>query len=1077
MPNITDFAVRRPQFTLIAFLMMIAFGVISMMGIPKAEDPTMPGSNFSIVAVYPGAAPDDIERLVVDPIEERVKRMDGIKKVQAMIDGDVAIVIAEFKVEVDADKKRDELERELGTLRPTLPKELYKLESLQLDPSQVSVMQLALLSETATYRDIESEVRQIEKRLENVAGVGDVKVRGLPPQEVHVALDVDRLVALRVSATDVLRSLTEEGALVPGGVVQAGAKEFSVKTSGDFKSTEDVRNTMVRVGQGQVVKLSDIAKVVWRDGETASYARMDGKRAVFVSVPFKKNQNVFEVRAAVETALTELRSGLPAAMTLDVGFDQTENVEHRLSGFGRDFVLAILLVLITLLPLGLRAGGIVMVSIPLSLAMGVTLLKLLGFSINQLSVVGFVIALGLLVDDSIVVIENIARVMREGKAPKVAAVFATNQILASVLGCTATLIFAFLPLLFLPEGAGQFIRSLPVAVVVTVFASLLVSITIVPFLASRFLKAESHEGNRIFQIMTKVIEASYRPILEAALKRPKSALVIAFVICGACFALVPKIGFSLFPKANARQFLITVEAPKGASLQETEAAVAYVERTLKSTVAERKTKATPTWLHVMTSVGRGNPQIYYNLAAKEEISAYGEVFVNGSHYDPTESPRVYEALRAAFQAYPGARIELKEFENGPPLDAPIAMRVLGTDPVRLGQAAALVEATLAKTPGTTLVQNPDKDRKTDLRVRIDREKAGQFGVDPIDIDRSVRLALAGVEVSRMRPQERDDSVPVRVVLGRPGDNLAGSTPRATPELLRAVMVPTKSGQPVRIGQVADIELEPSKASMRHFNRERAVLITSQVLPGMNTDKVTQAALKELTQLKLPEGTRLVPAGEIESRKESLGGLGAAIAIALFGILAVLVLEFRNFRGTLIVASVIPLGIAGGMVALLLTGNTLSFTANIGFVALMGIEVKNSILLVDFTNQLRREGLSIEEAVRRAGEIRFVPILLTTLTAIGGLIPLALEKAPLYSPLAWVLIGGLVSSTLLARIVTPILYVLLAPPVGDEGEQDVLDPQLEHGGAACQRGSHSLICAYCMSKKGGGWEETSQLHSP
>jgi multidrug efflux pump subunit AcrB len=279
---------------------------------------------------------------------------------------------------------------------------------------------------------------------------------------------------------------------------------------------------------------------------------------------------------------------------------------------------------------------------------------------------------------------------------------------------------------------------------------------------------------------------------------------------------------------------------------------------------------------------------------------------------------------------------------------------------------------------------------------------------------------------------RDESLDIRLVVSRadaPGPRVPGGA-RPTLELLDRVYVPAPGGA-VPLAQVATVALEPSPTSVRHYDRERTAVVTAQIEGGANTDRLTKQILAEVATLKLPDGVRVVPSGEIESRQESFGGIGAASLLALFGVLAVLVLEFRTFKSTLIVASVVPLGVLGGLVALYVTGNSLSFTATIGFVALMGIEVKNSILLVDFTNQLRAEGMGLDDAIQKAGEVRFVPILLTTLTALGGLVPLAVEASPLYSPLAIVLMGGLISSTILARVVTPVLYKLLAPEVEPE----------------------------------------------
>jgi multidrug efflux pump subunit AcrB len=315
------------------------------------------------------------------------------------------------------------------------------------------------------------------------------------------------------------------------------------------------------------------------------------------------------------------------------------------------------------------------------------------------------------------------------------------------------------------------------------------------------------------------------------------------------------------------------------------------------------------------------------------------------------------------------------------------------------------------------VDNPVRLRRTDLRVIIDREKAGLLGVSTLEIDRTLRLGIAGLEAGVLRETDGE----ARDVVVR----LAGG-PRPDPTTFDRLYVTSTAGRPTPLRQVADVRFETDVPEIRRVDRERAATVTSFVGTGYNTDRVTRQALTSIDALELPPGYRIVPAGEIESRQESFGGIGSAVIVATFLILAVLVLEFRTFRGTLIVASVIPLGVAGGLLALFATGHTLSFTALIGFVALVGIEIKTSILLVDFTNQLRAGGMGLEEAIRRAGEVRFLPIVLTSMTAIGGLLPLALQGQALYAPLAWVIIGGLVSSTLLARIVTPVLYKLLPP---------------------------------------------------
>lgn len=1018
------FSVRRWQFTLVVFLALVALGIQSLVAIPKSEDPTFPFANFAVVAVLPGSSPADLERLVVDPLETKLKTLDDVKSIKTEIEDSVAVVQVEFRAGSDAEKKRDAVLRETTALRPTLPAELARLEVKQFNAAKVNVIEVALVSDAASYHELDVLARGLRRRLEGTRGVGDVTLAGLPSQEVAVVLDLDRMVALGISPAEVLSAIGGESTNVPAGSIETGGRRFNVKTSGDYASVDEVRTTIVRSVNGASIRVEDVATVTLADGEAAPIARFGGQRAVLIAANQRDGQNVFDTKKAIDAELASFEKALPPHVRLARAFDQSANVQHRLGGFTRDFGLAILLVLVTLLPLGWRASVIVMMSIPLSLAIGLFFLRTAGFSINQLSIVGFVLALGLLVDDSVVVVENITRHLREGKSPGDAAIAATKQITVSVIGCTATLVFAFVPLLALPGTAGQFIRSMPMAVVFTIGASLLVSLTIVPFLASRILVREDEHGNVFHRAMTWAIEGSYRPILTRAMRRPKTTLLVAAALFAASVALVPRIGFSLFPKAGVPQFLVKVEAPDGASMAETDAAARFVEGVL-ARHHEVKTFA--------TSVGKGHPQVYYNVAPKNERANVADVFGELSSRDARENERVLAGIRDELRAYPAARIELVEFENGPPLDAPIAVRLLGDDEASLAEGAAIVERILHDTNGTRDVRNPARDARTDLRVRVDRDKAALLGVAVPDVDRAVRLAIGGVVAGKYREPGSDDPYDIRVMLPRPA---AGSAPDAA--TLDRLYVATRKGEPLPLGQIAGVVLEPSPSKIRHYDKERSVTVTAQVRDGFNTDRLTKEVLATLATTPLPNGVRATAAGEIENRQESFGGLGAAILVAVFGVLAVLVLEFKTFRTTLIVASVIPLGVIGGLVALYASGNTLSFTANIGFVALMGIEVKNSILLVDFTNQLRDEGVPLDDAIRRAGEARFVPILLTTLTAIGGLVPLVLERSSLYSPLAIVILGGLVSSTLLARVVTPVLYKLLA--------RTAHEPHIEHSDA-------------------------------
>jgi len=1018
--KIAELSVKHYQFTVLMFTMLVVLGVTSWLSIPRGEDPTFPAPNYTVVAVYPGANPTDLEQLVVDKIEERVKELEDLKEMKSSVRDGLATVALEFEPSVDADRKYDEVVREVNALRPDLPPELARLSVEKYSSDNVNIAQVALVSERAPWHELQDLAEKLEDRLEAVPGVRGAETWGYPSREVQVQLDLGRLSELEIPVSRVLGAIGSEAANIPAGSVDVGRRRFNVKTDGTYADIEEVRNTVVGGGSGSLVRLRDVASVTWGYADPTHLTRWNGRRAVWVTATQREGENIQRVRDRMWSAMDAFEKALPAGVTLKRSFDQAENVSRRLARLGEDFAIALALVLLTLLPLGSRASLVVMISIPLSLAIGASLLYATGYSINQLSIVGGVIALGLLVDDSIVVIENIARHLREGQSRVEAAIQATRQIGIAVLGSTATLVFAFVPLLFLPGLPGRYIRSLPITVIYTVVASLFVSLTIIPWLASLLLPkhADAH-GNIFLRWFERGIHATYAPVLDRALGRPRLTIAVAAALIVSSIALVPVVGFSLFPKAGTPRLLVHIETPEGASLDETDRAARFAERVLATD---------PDVATVLTNVGRDNPQIYYNVIPRNESTSAAQLFVLLKDFDTKRTPLALDSLRTKLSAYPGARIEVREFENGPPIDAPIAMRLVGENLDTLQMLADRVEQTLVKTPGTQYVVNPMRVKRTDLHLAVDRQKAGLLGVSSVEVDRTLRLGIAGLTAGQLRTPEGDE-YDVVVRLPRRG--------RPTPEALDRIYVASQNGGLVPLGQIGHLEFRASPPLIQHHDRERSTMVTAQVRTGYNTDRVTKAALAQLTRLDLPTGYRLEAAGEIESRRDSFGGIGSAVVIATFMILAILVLEFRTFRSTLIVASVIPLGVVGGVVALWLTGNTLSFTAMIGFVALVGIEIKTSILLVDFTNQLRTQGVPLHDAIRQAGEVRFLPIVLTTMTAIGGLLPLALQGAPLYSPLAWVIIGGLVSSTLLARLVTPVMYTLLAPADATAAEQTVL----------------------------------------
>jgi multidrug efflux pump subunit AcrB len=1005
--HVAEFAIRRWQLTLVLFTLLCALGFSAYQQVPRSVDPHFSMPVVSIVASQPGADAAEIEQTITKPIEELVQGLEDVQSVVSSSSDGSAVIRAEFDWAGDPDQYFNDTVREVTAIRNQLPADLQALQFEKIRTTNTSILQIALLSDSASWYRMEKYARDVSEALGRYKEVRQAEIYGLPQPEISVAINSGRLAELRLPASVVVDAIRVGGADVPAGAVTSGARRFNVETGGAFRDLEKIRNLPIRTNDGSTIRVGDVADVKISYAEQRVKVSHNGQRAVFITANQKQGTDATKLRNRLVEELAKQQKLLPPDIKAVVQFDQSRDITKRLNELGRDFAIALFLVLITLLPLGWRASVIVMISIPLSIASGLLAISAYGFNLSQLVVAGFILTLGLLVDDSIVVVENISRHLRMGKSRNEAAIDGTKEITMAVLGSTGVLVFAFLPLFFLPEGAGKFIQSFIGTIVATITASMIVSLTIVPFLASRILKGdESEEGSPLLQWLMAKIDRFYHPVLHWALDRPRRSVWGALIGTCAAFALVPVLGFSLFPNADTSYFRVSVEAEQGASIAETGRIVAQVSAILK-TEPSIKVRA--------ENVGAYNPPVYYNVIQRGENPTHGEVLAIMDKWEGAKSSAMVDRLRKKLDQISGARIKLLLFQNGAPINAPVEFRVYGPDQNELKRLAGQMEQVLRETPGTRDINNPVAFDKVDLDIRVDDGKAALLDVPAGAARRAIRLALSGERAGTYRDSE-GDSYPVVVRLP-----LAETQPVSA---LESIYVSNRSGQAVQLAEISNPTLESTPAAIYRYNLQRYVGVTAQITDGVVVSKVNLDAKKRMDQIPLKAGYSIGVGGEAEKINDTFAGFGPVVMVALFSIFAILVAEFGRFKEALVVAGVIPLGTFGGLIALLVTGNNLSFLAIIGFIALVGIEIKNSILLVDFTTQLRERGLGLREAIEKAGEVRFLPVLLTSVTAIGGLMPLALFGGSLYGPLAIVLIGGLISSTLLSRIVTPAMYLLV-----------------------------------------------------
>jgi multidrug efflux pump subunit AcrB len=1012
-------AIRNHQFTLIIVALLTLLGVLSFQTMPRSEDPQFDFPLIVVTVTYPGTSPLDMEKLVTDPIEEEINELEDIKEIYTVIMDGVTIVKVEFNYGIDPDEKYDDVIQAMSKIRADLPTQIHSVDIKQTSPTDVNVLQVALLSDIASYREMRYQAERLEKKFTRVDGVKRASAMAFPDQQVQVTADMAVMRELGLSLSVLQASLMGSAANVPGGFIDAGSKRFSVKTSGDYQSLDEIRDTVLNLPDGTVIHVEDIAEVELVDAEPAYLGLYNGKRAVFVAVEQRESTNIFDVLDGLKSQLEVFKLELPNDMNAETVFDQSVSVKKQVNGFFQNLLQGLVLVgIIILFSLGIRSASIILLAIPVSMLIGIAGLDFFGFGLQQMSIVGLVIALGLLVDNAIVVTESIGQKLKLGLHPLKAAAEGTSQVAWAIASGTATTILAFVPMLMMPNNTGSFMRSMPVTVVLVLSASFFIAVTLAPLMASRLFKqrraGETGSGRNIVQRQLERLSCDhYQGVLGFALKHPVWVIAISLVFFIGSLALFPKVGVSLFPTAEKPQILLNIELPESSSFYATQEFATGIDKQVRSYA---QVKA------VASNIGRENPSIYYNEFPGGKASNKAQLFIILNELKRLELHQLIEDLRRDFAVTPGAKVTVKEFQQGPPVDAPIAIRVLGDDLELLQLSAADIESLLSTTPGTVNVDNPMGRPKLDLNINIHRDKAALLNVSVSSIDDVIRTSLMGSGVGNYRDQNGDDY-----------DIMIRLDSATTPDInnINDLLVMANDGTFVPLKQLVSTELQTVPSQLQHYYLERSASVTADTSAGFLTADVTSQIIEKLEQMEFPVGISYRVGGEQESRDDSFSGLARALLISLLGIFAVLVLQFRSFAQPAIVFASIPFAFSGAILALLTFGFSFSVMAFVGLTSLMGIVVNNSIILVDTANQLVQKGEGIRDAISSAAQTRLTPIVLTTLTTIGGLLPLTIKNSSLWTPLGLVIIGGMLVSTVVTLFIVPVLYLLITRSA-DEG---------------------------------------------
>ena len=992
------------RFTLFFTFIALLLGFYSYYVIPKQESPNVNAPYAIIKTIYPGAEPADVEKLVTKVIEDKTIEVPGYKTSSSYSRNSISIIVLELQNDADVDKAWDDLRRYMDDLQSRLPSECQKIE-VETDLADTPGMILSLSGNQYSYEQLSDFADQYKNQLSKVNGISRFEVDGVQEKEAQVEVNTARLNQYALSLDDIVNALTIRNVNIPSGSLNNGTTKINVSIPSSFNSLQDIENCVVSVSRttGAIVHLNDIATVSWELADSTTRIRENGHNAILLSAFFSDNKNIVQIGQDVQAKLNQLKQQMPPGLNVDEVIYQPANVNESVTNFFENLLEGIALVLVVVfLGMGLKNAIVASSAVPISILIAFCAMYLLKIRVHEISITALIIALGMLVDDAIVIIDSIQVLIDQGMDKMTACVHGTKRAVLPVFTATLTTAAAFAPMLFVPGPAGEFLRSLPEVVILAVAASFIVAIFVTPALAYIFVDKIKQE--KIHK--RSPVKNFYHGFLKIGMKHKKLTLLFALSLFALTVLLALKLPVMFFPKADVNMFYIDIHAETSADLDNTDRLAQQVEKLVS---AQKEV------LDYTTSVGEGLPKFYLTVEKSSESQDFAQVLLNvdlskGGRFNSNQEMAVYMQDLLNKRLIGGtAQVELleKAFPGNP-----IGIQVNSNDQQALTKAVNYIHNQLAALPGTLNVEDDLDSAEYQFSVNVDHDKTSQLGITKYDIERQINIALKGAEATVFR--KAGNEYPVLVT----------SDIQSKEALENLAIKSSLTGQKALLKQLATLSLEVSIPTIRKYDRELAITVSSQAKPGYSAltieNNLKQILAQNPDELK---GVSLSYKGEAKNISDNFGDLGTAALFALFAIYLILMLQFRSFLQPFVIFITIPLSLFGVIIGLSAFGQPLSFTALIGVVSLMGIVIKNAILLIEFINSARKEGMSVTDACFDAVSKRYRPIFLSAMTTVIGLVPLALSGSELFEPLSVAIMCGLTASTLLTLVIIPVVYSL------------------------------------------------------
>jgi len=1007
--QLPELCIKRPVFATVLSLMIVLIGVISFQRLTVREYPKIDTPVVSVRTVYKGASPQVMESQITQPLEDSISGIEGVRSVKSVSREEVSQITVEFVLERNVDAASNDVRDRVARVRAVLPAAADDSVVSKIEADAQAILWMRLSSEKHSQLELSDYAdRYVADRMKTLPGVASVIIGGERRYAMRLWIDRDRLAAYGLTPVDIENGLRRQNVEIPSGRIESSQREFTVLTEADLRTPAQFDDMILTEVRGYPVRLRDVGRAELGALDERNRLRVNGNPAVGLGVVKQSTANTLSVANAAKQEMKRLQGVLPAGMLLQVAFDSSVFIERSIEGVYRTMAEAVLLVMLVIFVFlrSFRATLIPFVTIPVSLIGAFFFLFLMGFSVNVLTLLGLVLAIGLVVDDAIVVLENCHRHIELGKEPRQASIDGSREIAFAVVAMSLTLAAVFAPLGFMTGNTGRLFTEFALTVAAAVAVSGVVALTLTPMMCSKILKAHESHG-RLYQAMERFFQAMnafYRRSLGVVLARWWVVALVFALVSASAALLYRSLKSELSPLEDRGFFLALVVAPEGASLDYTDGYMREMEG-MFAKVPEIKSYFTV----VAPGLERPNPVnfgiAFSQLAPWEERSR--------------KTQQITAELGPKFFGMPG----VLAFPVNPPSlgqsfrNPPVQFVVQANSYEALEK---MTDALVARARQSKALANPDTDlrlNKPQLAVEIDREKAASMGIDVETIGRTLETMLGGRQVTRFKKEGKQYDVIVQLE----------AKDRDTPTDLTSIFVRARDGRLVQLSNLVQLRETVGPKELNHFNRLRAAILSANVTPGYTLGEALQT-LEAAAREVLDASARTELDGPSREFKESGAALLVTFVLALAFIYLVLAAQFESFRSPFVIMLTVPLAMTGALAALKLSGGTLNVYSQIGLVMLIGLITKHGILIVEFANQLREKGMRAADAVIEAATLRLRPILMTTGAMVLGALPLALATgagAEARQPIGWVIVGGLALGTVFTLYVIPTAYLLLS----------------------------------------------------